>query len=52
MTPAHAELYGADGLVDDPASGIAYHDGAVSVPGSPGLGVVFNPGKATLIREF
>jgi L-alanine-DL-glutamate epimerase-like enolase superfamily enzyme len=52
MTPAHAELYGADGLVDDPASGIAYHDGAVSVPGSPGLGVVFNPDKATLIREF
>jgi L-Ala-D/L-Glu epimerase len=51
-TPAYAELYGADGLVNDPASGIAYHDGAVSVRGTPGLGVVFDPNKATLIREF
>ena len=50
--PAHAELYGADGLIDDPASGLTYHNGVVAVPGSPGLGVAFDPQRATLIREF
>jgi L-alanine-DL-glutamate epimerase-like enolase superfamily enzyme len=50
--PAFAELYGADGLIDDPASGISYYDGLVSVAGVSGLGVVFDSEKARLIREF
>jgi L-alanine-DL-glutamate epimerase-like enolase superfamily enzyme len=40
--PHYAELYGADGLVDDPAAGLTYRDGRVVVPRSPGLGPVLN----------
>ena len=50
--PAFAELYGADGLIDDPASGLAYGDGTVSVAAAPGLGVSFDASRAHLIREF
>ena len=50
--PAHAELYGADGLIDDPADGINYRDGLVSVADGPGLGIRFNPTKARLIWEL
>jgi len=39
--PEHAELYGADGLVDDPALGLIYQDGCVSLPTAPGLGLSF-----------
>lgn len=37
--PAHSELYGADGLIDDPVSGVSYRDGLVLVNRAPGLGV-------------
>ena len=37
--PAHAELYGADGLIDDPVQGVSYADGTVRVERAPGLGV-------------
>jgi L-Ala-D/L-Glu epimerase / N-acetyl-D-glutamate racemase len=50
--PAYAELYGADGLVDDPAHGISYGQGRVAVEGGPGLGVTFDPLKTRLIQEF
>ncbi len=50
--PAFAELYGADGLTDDPASGLAYGDGTVSLAAVPGLGVTFDASRAHLIREF
>ena len=39
--PNHAELYGADGLVNDPAVGLTYADGCVASRDAPGLGVVF-----------
>lgn len=39
--PIHAELYGADGLVNDPAVGLTYADGYVASRDAPGLGVVF-----------
>lgn len=39
--PAFAELYGADGLIDDPAPGLRYADGEVAVPARPGLGLSF-----------
>jgi L-alanine-DL-glutamate epimerase-like enolase superfamily enzyme len=50
--PAFAELYGADGLTDDPASGLSYGDGAVSLASTAGLGVTFDASRAHLIREF
>ncbi|MDX3929871.1 MAG: mandelate racemase/muconate lactonizing enzyme family protein [Shinella sp.] len=39
--PLHAELYGADGLVNDPAEGLTYADGLVAVREAPGLGLNF-----------
>lgn len=47
----HAELYGADGLVDDPAHGLSYRDGKVEIAHEPGLGVEFNAQRAQLIWE-
>jgi L-alanine-DL-glutamate epimerase-like enolase superfamily enzyme len=51
LRPAFAELYGADGLVDDPAAGLAYAGGRLLLADAPGLGVSFDPGRARLIRE-
>jgi L-alanine-DL-glutamate epimerase-like enolase superfamily enzyme len=51
-SPAFAELYGADGLIDDPTSGIAYADGAVRSGRGPGLGVVFFGRQAQILPEF
>lgn len=39
VSPAFAELYGADGLSDDPVTGITYADGQVATKRSSGLGV-------------
>ena len=50
--PAYRELYGADGLADDPASGLTYADGAVSVGASSGLGITFDATRTQLIQEF
>lgn len=46
--PLHAELYGADGLVNDPAEGLTYADGQVSVAAGPGLGLNFRAPSAPL----
>jgi L-Ala-D/L-Glu epimerase len=51
-SPAFAELYGADGLIDDPAGGVVYADGAVAVANGPGLGITFDARKARLLQEF
>jgi L-alanine-DL-glutamate epimerase-like enolase superfamily enzyme len=37
--PAHAELYGADGLIDDPVRGVSYANGTIRVERALGLGV-------------
>lgn len=50
--PDFAELYGADGLADDPAAGLAYAEGRVAVPPRPGLGLSFDASRTHLIREF
>ncbi|MEW6340805.1 MAG: enolase C-terminal domain-like protein [Paraburkholderia sp.] len=42
VSPRWAELYGADGLVDDPVTGLAYSDGSVRAAGPFGLGVTFD----------
>lgn len=46
--PLHAELYGADGLVNDPAEGLTYADGRVAVGECPGLGLTFRAPSAPI----
>jgi L-alanine-DL-glutamate epimerase-like enolase superfamily enzyme len=49
--PKYAELYGTDGIVDDPTPGPGVHDaGRIVVPDLPGLG--FAPDEAALTRVF
>lgn len=50
--PAHAELYGADGLGNDPVSGLTYLQGLVSSDALTGLGISFDPDCAELIQTF
>jgi L-Ala-D/L-Glu epimerase len=51
-SPAFAELYGADGLIDDPVSGISYDAGTVRGNDAPGLGVTFNPATTHSIGDY
>lgn len=51
-SPAFAELYGADGLVNDPTSGLSYTAGAVRVAHAPGLGVAFDAAATHLIGDY
>lgn len=48
---SRAELYGADGIVNDPVSGVVYGDGLARITGRRGLGVAFDPAKARQIME-
>lgn len=50
--PRFAELYGADGIIDDPVSGVIYGRGQVSCSYSTGLGIHFDAGRAVFIQEF
>ena len=50
--PAFSELYGADGLLDDPVSGVAYGEGVVRIDRLSGLGVAFDAAAAQCIGEF
>jgi L-alanine-DL-glutamate epimerase-like enolase superfamily enzyme len=50
--PSFAELYGADGLVNDPASGLVYAKGRVTGTQAPGLGLVVDLSKTSLVKEF
>lgn len=45
------ELYGADGLVDDPATGLDYTAGRLHLPEGPGLGLTFDTTKLAMIWE-
>ena len=51
-SPAFAELYGADGLIDDPVSGISYDNGTVRANDAPGFGVAFNPATTHFIGDY
>lgn len=51
-SPRFAELYGADGLSDDPAGPLLYSKGAARVPAGHGLGITLDFDKAQLIRSF
>lgn len=50
--PRFAELYGADGLCDDPASPLCYQDGQAWMHSAPGLGITLDLDKTQLIRSF
>jgi len=50
--PAYAELYGADGLGNDPVHGLSYHQGLLSSQQGAGLGIRFTPSQAEFIQEF
>lgn len=45
------ELYGADGLLDDPAPGLRYESGFLHLTGAPGLGLDADPHKLKTIWE-
>jgi L-alanine-DL-glutamate epimerase-like enolase superfamily enzyme len=51
LRPRHAELYGADGLVDEPAPGLRYEDGCLVLPEGPGIAVQFDPAGFTQLWE-
>lgn len=51
-SPAFAELYGADGLIDDPVSGLVYGAGTVRANGAPGFGVTFDPASTHSIGDY
>ncbi|WP_246621521.1 mandelate racemase/muconate lactonizing enzyme family protein [Rhizobium laguerreae] len=50
--PSFAELYGADGLADDPACGLVYAEGRVTGTRAPGLGLTIDLSKTSLLKEF
>jgi L-alanine-DL-glutamate epimerase-like enolase superfamily enzyme len=52
VAPRFRELYGADGLVDDPASGLSYEDGRVRIADGRGLGIAFDPSGTRIIEEY
>lgn len=47
----YRELYGADGLVDDPAGRLRYADGTLTLPPGPGLGLDQHLPHGTLLWE-
>jgi L-alanine-DL-glutamate epimerase-like enolase superfamily enzyme len=51
VKPAFAELYGADGLVNDPARGLVYDAGWVRGTDGAGLGIAFDPAATRLVGE-
>ncbi|MEH2476645.1 L-alanine-DL-glutamate epimerase-like enolase superfamily enzyme [Nitrobacteraceae bacterium AZCC 2146] len=51
-SPAFAELYGADGLIDDPVSGVSYTAGTVRADHASGLGVAFDAAATHLIGDY
>jgi L-alanine-DL-glutamate epimerase-like enolase superfamily enzyme len=50
--PAHAELYGADGLIDDPVHGVTYTNGTIRIEPGPGLGVLIDTRKLETLWEI
>ncbi|SLN27016.1 L-Ala-D/L-Glu epimerase [Aquimixticola soesokkakensis] len=50
-SPVAAELYGADGLIDDPASGLTYAQGQIALPQAAGLGLPFDKRRAPRMME-
>jgi L-alanine-DL-glutamate epimerase-like enolase superfamily enzyme len=51
IRPKFQELYGCYGLLDDPASGVRYRGGRVSIPKRPGIGLDFDASKTATLWE-
>jgi len=51
VRPRYSELYGAYGLVDDPASGLAYRRGSLVLENRPGLGVDLDSSGLSVLWE-
>jgi L-alanine-DL-glutamate epimerase-like enolase superfamily enzyme len=51
LRPAHAELYGCYGLLDDVTHGLRYEAGAVRLENTPGLGVAFDPARCRAVWQ-
>jgi L-alanine-DL-glutamate epimerase-like enolase superfamily enzyme len=51
LSPRFGELYGALGIENDPADGVTYRDGEVSVPDGPGAGVSLSAGSLALLWD-
>jgi hypothetical protein len=45
LNPMIGELYGALGILNDPATGVRYENGKALVARGPGTGVEFDPSK-------
>ena len=52
VKPAEYELYGAYGLVDDPAPGLSYGGGGVVLSEGPGWGIDLDATRTTLLWEM
>ncbi|MBO0904830.1 mandelate racemase/muconate lactonizing enzyme family protein [Jiella sonneratiae] len=51
LKPRFAELYGADGILADPAEGLSYARGMVAAPARPGLGLAFRAERTRTLWE-
>ena len=49
--PRFCELYGADGIIDDPVQGISYKNGSVAVARGAGIGVDLDRSSLGLLWE-
>ena len=52
LSPAYRELYGADGVLDDPASGLSYADGHVHLPEGNGFGMALRTERLNPVAEW
>jgi len=52
LAAQRAELYGADGLADDPAGSLAYADGYLVLPPGPGIGLARHADTGTVLWEY
>jgi L-alanine-DL-glutamate epimerase-like enolase superfamily enzyme len=51
LSPRLGELYGALGILNDPAGGVTYSDGAVEVSRAPGCGVTLATETLSLLWD-
>lgn len=52
LAAPYCELYGADGLANDPAGHLAYHAGQLALPQGPGLGPLPHAPHGRLLWEY
>ena len=51
LEPRVGELYGALGVIDDPAAGVTYRNGSVSTQNQPGVGVIVDTRRLNALWE-